>query len=122
MNTTPMIRSIHQPWVKELSMKVKKALGLVFVFGISSLLLYGTVYAADLSKARDTVDNIRQADLPQVSTGTKESPVGTAQSEFKPKGPSVHAKEVPSPVNKLNPRNDPDVQEGFDKHQSEHGR
>jgi len=28
----------------------------------------------------------------------------------------------PSPVNRNNPRNDPDVQRGFDQHQREHGR
>jgi hypothetical protein len=51
-----------------------------------------------LDKAKDTVDRIREPDPPSVSSGTKPSPVGTPTQEFKPKGPSVHPKEPPSPT------------------------
>lgn len=50
-----------------------------------------------LDKAKETVDPIREADPPSVSTGTKPSPVGVPTEQFKPKGPSVRPKEVPSP-------------------------
>jgi hypothetical protein len=78
--------------------------------------------AADLSKAKGTVNNIRQADPPQVSTGTKQNMSGTPASEFRPKPPSMKTKQPPSPVNRNNPKNDPDVQKGFNKHQKQHGK
>ena len=82
----------------------------------------GPVGAADLNKAKGTVDNIRAADPPRVSTSTKPSPVGQAVSDYKPKGPSVHAKEPPAPQKSYNPQNDPNVKKGYEKHQREHGR
>jgi len=81
----------------------------------------GPVGAANLGKAQGTVDNIRAADPPKVSTSTKPSPVGQPISDYKPKGPSVHAKEPPAPKS-YNPKNDPAVQKGYDKHQKAHGR
>jgi len=69
---------------------------------------------ADLGKAKGTTDNIRQADPPSVSTTTKPSPVGQRATDYHPQGPSVKPQEPPSPVNKLNPRNDRDVQRGLD--------
>jgi len=79
------------------------------------------VGAADLSKGKGTVDNIRPADPPQVSTATKPSPVGQPISDYKPKGPSVHAKEIPAPK-PYNPQNDPAVKKGYEQHQKAHGR
>ena len=73
--------------------------------------------ATDLSVAKGLVDHIRAAELPQVSSGTKESPVGQPISDYKPKGPSVSYGEPPSPIDRNNPQNDPDVQKGFDEHQ-----
>lgn len=86
------------------------------------LFMVGPVQAADLGKAKGTVDNIRQADPPQVSTSTKKNPSGIPTSEFKPPAPSLKTKEPPSPVNRNNPQNDPAVQKGFNKHQKEHGK
>ncbi len=49
----------------------------------------------------------------------KESPVGQTISSYKPSGPSPTVKkEPPSPVNKNNPQNDPEVQAGYDDHQT----
>lgn len=81
----------------------------------------GPVGAADLNKAKGTVDNIRAADPPKVSTSTKPSPVGQPVSDYKPKGPSVHAKEPPAPKS-YNPQNDPAVKKGYEQHQKAHGR
>ena len=77
----------------------------------------GFAQAADLSGAQGTVNNIRQADPPQVSTTTKSSPVGEPVSWYKPSGPSPTITEPPSPVDSNNPQNDPDVQAGYDAHQ-----
>lgn len=95
---------------------------LIIILGVSIILGVGPLGAADLNKAKNTVNNIRQADPPKVSTTTKSSPVGQPVTNYKPTGPSVNAKPVPSPVNKNNPRNDPYVQKGFDKHQKAHGK
>ena len=81
----------------------------------------GPVGAADLSRGKGTVDNIRATDPPQVSTSTKPSPVGQPVSDYKPKGPSVHAKEPPAPKT-YNPQNDPAVKKGYEQHQKAHGR
>jgi len=86
----------------------------MIVLLVPVLLMAGSVQAADLSKAKGTVDNIRQADPPQASTTTKTSPLGQSTTDYHPTGPSVKAKEPPSPVNKNNPKNDPDVQRGLD--------
>jgi len=91
-----------------------KAIRLAALAVASSLLVATTTFAADVSKAKDTVDSIREADPPQVSTTTKESPLGQSTTDYHPTGPSVKTKEPPSPVNKLNPQNDPDVQRGLD--------
>lgn len=90
---------------------------------ITAVLVFSTfslAQAADLTDAQNTVNSIREADLPQVSTSTKESPVGQPISDYKPEGPSSAISEVPSPVNKNNPQNDPDVQRGYDEHQAQY--
>ena len=88
-----------------------KAICLTALTVASSLLVATTTFAAEVSKAKDTVDRIRQADPPEVSTTTKKSPVGELTN--RPKPPSMNIKEPPSPVNKLNPQNDPDVEKGL---------
>jgi hypothetical protein len=98
-----------------------KAIRSIIIFSVTIFMTLGPVFAADLSKAKGTVNNIRNADPPQVSTGTKPSPVGQPVRDYKPAGPSVHPKEVPAPRS-YNPRNDPDVQRGYDRHQKQHGR
>ena len=98
-----------------------KVMQLMIVVTLTFFLSIGPVGAADLSKAKGTVDNIRAADPPQVSTSTKPSPVGQPVSDYKPTGPSVHAKEPPVPRS-YNPQNDPYVKRGYEKHQKEHGR
>ena len=82
----------------------------------SALIFSSSVFAADLSDAENTVDSIRQADPPQVSNTTKQSPLGQSTTDYHPSGPSVVTKEPPSAVNKLNPQNDPDVQRGLDNY------
>lgn len=89
-------------------------------FGIAlfvSVITVGLAQAADLSDAQGTVNNIREADPPQVSTETKPSPLGEPTTWYKPTGPSPTIKESPSPIDKNNPQNDPDVQAGYDAHQ-----
>jgi len=98
-----------------------KAGRFIICLSLAIFLAVGPAAAADLSKAKGTVDNIRAADPPRVSTSTKPSPVGQPVSDYKPRGPSVHAKEPPVPRN-YNPQNDPDVRRGYQKHQREHGR
>jgi hypothetical protein len=98
-----------------------KAIRLMIILTTALLIGLSPVGAADLNKAKGTVDNIRAADPPQVSTSTKPSPVGQPVSEYKPKGPSVHAKEPPVPKN-YNPQDDPAVKKGYEQHQKEHGR
>lgn len=79
--------------------------------------------AEKLGQAKEVVNRVRQPDLPQVSTTTKPSPVGQSVREYRPAAPSMKIKEPPAPVvSKSNPRNDPDVQRGYDKHQKEYGR
>ncbi len=92
------------------------------MFGVlmAIILSAGGAYAADLSEAQGVVDSIREADLPQVSTDTKRDPTGDPVSDYKPSGPSVNAEEPPSPVNRNNPQNDPDVQAGYDAHQAQY--
>ena len=99
-----------------------KAIRSLIFFTMAIFIAIGPVGAADLTKAKGTVDNIRAADPPRVSTSTKPSPVGQAVSDYKPKGPSVHAKEPPAPQKSYNPQNDPNVKKGYEKHQREHGR
>ena len=99
-----------------------KALRIALFFSLAILLAMGPAGATDLGKAKGTVDNIRAADPPQVSTTTKPSPVNQPTSDYKPKGPSVHAKEPPSPPRNYNPQNDPDVKRGYEKHQKQYGR
>lgn len=82
--------------------------------------LSGVAQAADLSEAQGVVDHIRAAEPPQVSTETKRDPTGDPVSDYKPSGPSPTSEEPPSPVNKNNPQNDPDVQAGYDAHQAEY--
>ena len=90
--------------------------GVLVVFGMGR-----TANATDLSQAEDTVNRLREPDLPQESTSTvKESPVGQPVSDYKPTGPSVNASEPPSPVDRNNPTGDPDVQAGYDTHQKWH--
>lgn len=98
-----------------------KIMRVIIFFTIAFCIAMGPVGAADLNKAKGTVNNIRAADPPKVSTSTKPSPVGQPTSAYKPKGPSVHAKEPPLPRN-YNPQNDPAVKRGYEKHQKEHGR
>ena len=52
---------------------------------------------ADLSKARETVDRIRHADAPRVSTTTKGSAVGVPSGDFKPRQKSPKTTEPPVP-------------------------
>jgi len=52
---------------------------------------------ADLSKAKQTVDRIRHADAPKVSTTTKRSAAGLPSGEFKPRQRSPKTKEPPVP-------------------------
>ncbi len=94
---------------------------LIIFFIMAFLIGMVPVGATDLNKAKGTVDNIRAADPPQVSTAAKPSPVGQPVSDYKPRGPSVHAAAPPVPKN-YNPRNDPAVQKGYDQHQKAHGR
>ena len=78
-------------------------------------------YAGDLNSARNTVDNIREADPPSVSTTTKESPVGQPASDYRPQQRPLNITEPPSPVSKYNPTNDPDVERGYREHQQQYG-
>lgn len=68
--------------------------------------------SADLNKAKDVTDRIRQADPPQVK-----NPVVTPEPK-----PQQHLKtnDVPSPVNKMNPTGDKDVQRGIDGYKKPH--
>ena len=78
--------------------------------------------ATDLSQGQNTVNNIRQADPPSVSTGTKASPVGQPISDYKPKPKTLSTSEPPPPsIKSYNPKNDPDVQKGWDDHQTQYG-
>ncbi len=75
------------------------------LFCLVVLLLIGSIcisaHAADLGKAKATVDNIRQPDPPQVSTTTKPSPVGQPVSDYKPPAAkSLKIKEPPPPAKK----------------------
>lgn len=55
-------------------------------------------HKADLNKANETVNRIRQPDPPSVSTTTKPSPVGQPVSDYKPTAaPSLKIKEPPPP-------------------------
>lgn len=76
-----------------------KAVRAVMILSVMIFLVLGPVWAADLSKPKGTVDNIRQADPPQVSTTTKPSPVGQPVSDYKPPAkPSLKIKEPPPPA------------------------
>ena len=71
---------------------------LLIILGMAIFLASGSLWAADLCKAKGTVDNVRQADPPQVSTTTKPSPVGQPVSDYKPPAkPSLKVKEPPPP-------------------------
>ncbi len=100
---------------------MRQNLSLVIALGLVAV-LSAPAFSADLSDAEATVDNIREADPPSVSTTTKESPVGQPISDYKPTGPSVNAKEPPSPTKPYNPQNDPHVQRGWDDNQRRNGR
>jgi hypothetical protein len=75
-----------------------KAVRAVIIFSVMIFWVIGSVWAADLNKAKGTVNNIRQADPPKVSTTTKPSPVGQKVSDYKPPAkPSLKIKEPPPP-------------------------
>jgi hypothetical protein len=78
-----------------------KTVAVLFIAGTLAIgVLAGSAEGKDdkkLDKAKDTVDRIREPDPPSVSTETKPSPSGVPVEQFKPKGPSVHPKEPPSP-------------------------
>jgi hypothetical protein len=74
-----------------------KLLRLMIILGMMICLAGGSVWAADLSKPKGVVDNLRQADPPQVSTTTKPSPVGQAVSDYKPPPKPLKIKEPPPP-------------------------
>ena len=76
-----------------------KALRLLIILAVMIFLAGGSLWAADLSKPKGTVDNVRKADPPQVSTTTKQSPVGQPVSDYKPPAkPSLKIKEPPPPA------------------------
>ena len=89
-----------------------KVIRTIIIFSVTIFITMAPVFAADLSKARGTKSNIRKADPPQVSTGTKPSPVRQPVRKYKPSGSSVHPKKVPAPRS-YNPRNDPEVQRDY---------
>ena len=90
------------------------------------LTMNASVVHADLDKAKRTVDNIRQTDPPSTSTTTGRT-ADQAASEYRNSGSNpgpntVRTNPVPSPIDRNNPRNDPDVQRGYDQHQKQHGK
>jgi hypothetical protein len=81
-----------------------KALRLLIILGMTIFLAGGSLWAADLSQPKGTVDKIRQPDPPQVSTTTKPSPVGQPVSDYKPPAkPSLKIKEPPPPTTTSKP-------------------
>ena len=106
-------------------MKPIRQLRICSYLALAPLLVAGAVQAADLAKAKATVDSIRQSDPPRTSSGTttQQQAIDRYRNSGQPTGPqSLHTREVPSPVNRNNPQNDPDVQRGFDAHQRAHGK
>ncbi|MDD2900972.1 MAG: hypothetical protein PHU44_00885 [Syntrophales bacterium] len=76
-----------------------KAVRTVIILSVMIFLVFGSVWAADLGKAKGTVNNIRKADPPKVSTTPKPSPVGQPIREYKPPAkPSLKIKEPPPPA------------------------
>lgn len=78
-----------------------KTLGLMFclIAFLFAGFAVGFAQTADLSKAKNTVDRIKQPDPPQVSTTTKPSPVGQRVSDYKPPAAySLKIKEPPPPA------------------------
>ena len=58
-------------------------------------------HSINLKPAQNTVNNIKPADPPQVSTTTKPSPVGQPVRDYKPAAAkSLHVKEPPPPPRK----------------------
>lgn len=93
---------------------------LFFAFG-------GPIQAADLSKAKGTVDNIRQADPPKVQPSTRTQT--QAIDDYKKSGaanPGPNTlKTTPPPVPKVdrnNPTGDKQVQKGYDDHQKQYNK
>ena len=92
---------------------------------VASLLAFAPLLQADdakdkLEKAKNTVNNIKQAETPKVSTTTARTPEQAAK-EYKdsgrPTGPqTVKTKEVPLPKQAPNPTHDKDVQKGIDSY------
>lgn len=69
------------------------------ILSVMVCLVFGSVWAADLGKAKGTVNNIRKADPPKVSTTPKKSPVGQPVREYKPPAKkSLKIKEPPPPA------------------------
>lgn len=96
----------------------KTAKGLLLIATLLLGLQYDVSAAEKLDKARNVVDRVRQPDPPRVSSTTKPSPAGQPAREYRPAPSSLKIKEPPAPArNRVNPRNDPDVQKGYDKHQ-----
>ena len=76
-----------------------KAIRAVMILSVMICLVFGTVWAANLNKPKNTVNNIRQADPPKVSTTTKPGPVGQPIKEYKPPAKkSLKIKEPPPPA------------------------
>jgi hypothetical protein len=79
-----------------------KKIRLIILFALALVLAIGPAWAADLSGAKGTVNKIKPADPPKVSTTTKPSPVGQKASEYHPPAAksmkSVDTIKVPPPA------------------------
>lgn len=81
--------------------KICLMVAVIFAISMSGLVAWAQDkknHSINLKPAKNTVNNIRQADPPQVSTTTKPSPVGQSVRDYKPAAAkSLHVKEPPSP-------------------------
>jgi hypothetical protein len=79
-----------------------KKIYLIITCALALALAVGPVWATDLNKAKNTVNQIKPADPPKVSTTTKPSPVGQKASEYHPPAAksmkSVDTIKVPPPA------------------------
>jgi hypothetical protein len=89
----------------------------VLLLALTLPVTMSSVARADQNTAAAVVDAVRLDDPPVESTNTKPSPVGQNASDYQPAPPPLVTHDVPSPVNPLNPQNDPDVQRGLDSYQ-----
>ncbi|MEZ4575814.1 MAG: hypothetical protein R2857_13005 [Vampirovibrionales bacterium] len=77
--------------------------------------------ATDLSRGQNTVNNICQADPRRCLPVPRLPPGGPTHQRLQAQTQDPVHQRAPPSIKSYNPKNDPDVQKGWDDHQTQYG-